>query len=277
MLLIAAIFQVGIYLYLDRVVLMPAANFSQRIITDESKLPVDPQNISKDQKYYAKLQTTSVKFFTADNILVKEVPLQVAESVSYFSWVPDTHLALIGISSSTSRGTSVTLKPVNLDTNSHPQEPKISGLSGGSKIDAVAFSPQVNVTYILVKGKTVSSVYRTDANNHLTKVFTSSSIWRIAAMQSEDMLLYDNKQDGSVYALSNNGKRKIVSPKVGQYALIGTDKDDNIYIGRLSSPGVISTVLKGTINGNFTEFQALNYPYPVASVTINYDGKLRLT
>ena len=124
-------------------------------IFHESKLPVDPQNISKDQKYYAKLQTTGVKFFIADNILVKEVPLQVEESVSYFSWVPDTHLALIGISSSTSRGTSVTLKPVNLDTNSRPQEPKISGLSGGSKIDAVAFSPQVNVTYILVKGKTL--------------------------------------------------------------------------------------------------------------------------
>ncbi len=276
LLLVALLFQAGIYLYFDRVVLVPAANFSQHIILEGNKQTVDPQKVSTDQKYYAKLQTDSILILTADNKEVKKVPLQTEESVSYLSWVPNSHLVLIGISNSTSKSTNVTLKAINLDTNSFPQEPKISGLSAGAKIDSVAFSPLVNVTYMLVTAKTSSSIYRTDANNNLTKVLTSSTVARIACLQSVDMLLYDNKSDKSVYARSTNGNIKMVSPKVGHFVLIGSDKDDNIYIGQLSSTGLVATVLKGTINGKFTECQAFSTPSPQASITVNYDGKLKL-
>ncbi|PKM77967.1 MAG: hypothetical protein CVU90_04435 [Firmicutes bacterium HGW-Firmicutes-15] len=276
LLLVAVLFQAGIYFYFDQVILVPAATFSQQIILEGNKQAIDPQKISTDQKYCAKMQADSVTFLTADNKEIKKVPLQAEESVSYFSWVPNSHLALIGISNSTSQSTSVTLKAINLDTNSLPQEPKISGLSAGAKIDSVAFSPLVNVTYMRVTAKTSSSIYRTDANNKLTKVFTNSTLERIACLQSVDMLLYDNKADKSVYARSTNGKIKMVSPKVGHFALIGTDKDDNIYIGRLSSTGLVSTILKGTINGNFTEYQTFTTPSSQASITVSYDGKLQL-
>lgn len=275
--LITIIFQAGIYFYLDRVILVPSVNFTQSSVKEEPKMQVDPQMVSTDQKYYAKLETNGVKFYTADNKLVKEIPLQDLESVTYFTWVPDTDQALIGISSDTSRGTTVTLKPVNLETNSHPVEPKISGLPRGSRITDVAFSVQDNVTYILVKGKYNTSVYRTDANNNLRLVNINSSIRRIASLQSKDMLLYDNKRNGAVYVYENfRKKRKIISPTGGRYALIGIDKDDNIYIGRLNGSGLISTILIGTINGDFTEYKTFNYPYPVASITVSYDGKLRL-
>jgi hypothetical protein len=275
--LIIAITQAGIYFYLDRVVLVPSAKYSQQAITDVSKLPVDPEKVSTDQKYYAKLQTTGVKFYTIDNTLKNELALKTGESVSYFSWVPDTDLALIGISRNTAHGTSVSLKSVNMETNSYPVEPKISGLASGSKITEVASSSQINVTYILIKSKITTLVYRTDANNNLRKVISHTAVRRIASLQSVDMLLYDNKQDGKVYALSNKGKWKMISPKVGNYALIGSDKDDNIYIGRLNGSGVISSILKGDPKGNFAQYKSLDYLYPVTSVTVNYDGKLQLT
>jgi hypothetical protein len=276
MLLIVMIFQIGIYLYLDRVILVPSADFSQQSIKDRSKISADPQKVSQDQKYYAKLQTTGIKFYTKNNTLKKESPLKIGESISYFSWVPATDLALIGITSNTAQSTSVTLKSVNLETGSYPIEPKISGLSSGAKIDEVAFSPQINVTYILVRENLISTVYRTDANNKLSQVLRSSSIQRIAALQSEDILLYDNNQNGAIYALTK-GVQKVISPSIGHYALIGSDKDDNIYIGRLSGSGVISSILKGNPKGNFTEYKALDYLYPVSSVTVNYDGKLQLS
>jgi hypothetical protein len=275
-LLIIIIFQAGIYLYLDQVLLVPAVKFSQKLVTETPKLKVDPQKVSTDQKYYVKLDTISVKFYTADNKLAKEVPLQAWESVTYFSWVPDTDLALLGISSNTSQGTSVTLKPVNLETDSHPVEPKISGLSRGARIEDVAFSAQVNVTYMLIKGKYTTAVYRTDANNHLRRVNIASTVRRIASLQSQDMLIYDSIEHNAVYALSGKGTRVQVSPVGGKYALIGTDKYENIYMGKLSGAGVVTTIWKGTMKGDFTEFKLLNYPYPVASVTIDYDGKLRL-
>lgn len=276
LLLLTAIFQTGIYYYLDRVVLVPSASFSQQSIAEGSKLQIDPQNISTDRKYFVKMESNAAKFYTINNQLKKQISLKPRENITYFSWVPDTDIALIGISSNTSRGTSVKLKPVNLETNSYPVEPIISGLSKGSVIKDAAFSSQVNVTYILVKGQYASSVYRTDANNNLHRVFNNSSVQKIAILQSEDILLYDSKKNGSIYALDSRGREIMVSPKIGEYALIGTDKNDNIYIGQLSSPGVVSAILKGTLKGNFTEYKTLNYPYPIASITVNYNGKLRL-
>jgi len=275
-LLLAVVFQACTYIYFDRVVLVPAATFSQQIITEANKQAVDQQKISSDQKYCAKVEAAAVTFFTADNKVVKELSLEAQDSVTFFAWVPNTHLALIGISNSTSKGCTVTLRAVNLDTDARPQEPKISGLASGSKITEVAFSPLVNVTYILINGKTSSLVYRTDANNKLTKVFSTSTIRRIACLQNEDMLLYDNKNDGSVYAQSNMSKLKMVSPKVGKYVLIGCDKDDNVYIGRLNTTGLVTNLQKGTIKGNFTDFQTLSTPLPGASITVNYDGKIQL-
>lgn len=275
MLLIVIIFQAGVYLYLDRVILVPSAHFFQQSITNRPILSADPQKVSQDQKYYAKLETSAVSFYTADNKLKRTLPLKKGEIVSYFSWVPDTDLALIGISRNHLLHATVTLKPVNLETNSHPVEPKISGLSRGARIDEVAFSPQVNVTYMLIREKHASTIYRTDANNKLRRIMRSASIQRIAVLQSEDMLIYDNNQNGVVYSL-NKGVRKVVSPSIGHYILIGSDKDDNLYIARLNSAGLAAAILKGNISGNFTEYKVLSYAYPVASITVNSDGRLRL-
>jgi hypothetical protein len=274
-LLIVILFQTGIYLYLDRVILVPSAKFSQQAIIDKDIQSIDPQKVSTDQKYYVRLQTAGVMFYSANNQLQRRYTLKQGEKVSYFSWVPKTEIALVGITRNSAKGATVTLKPINLETNSHPVEPRISGLPRGSEIVDVAFAPQVNVTYMLIKENNFNAIYRTDANNNLRLLLHNASVQRIAALQSEDRLIYDNNPKGVIYALTKD-VRKVLSPSIGQYALIGTDKDNNIYIGQLSGPGVVSTILKGTINGDFKKFKTLNFAYPVASITVNNDGKLRL-
>lgn len=277
-LILAVIFQAGVYLYMDRVLLLPAADFSQQTVSEGNQQAVDPTKITTDQKYLANLEPTAVVFVTADNKTVKELTLGTGEVVTYFAWVPDSHLALIGISTTEAQGqtTTVTLKPINLDTNSKPQEPKITGLALGSKIEAVAFSPQVNVTYMLITGKNAAMIYRTDANNSLTKVLTSSYVTRIACLQSSDTLLYDNKQDRSIYTKSIKGTVKLAAPKTDKYALIGADKDDNIYIGKLNSSGLVTVVMQGTLKGNFVDLQTLISPAQPAVVTVNYTGNLQV-
>lgn len=276
LLIIAIVLQAGMYLYLDKVLLVPAATFSQHIVTEGNKVALDPQKISSDKKYYAKVESTEITFLTADNKTVEQLPLQAKDIVSYFTWVPNSHVALIGISNETSSSTTATLKSINLDTNSIPVEPKISGLAKGSQIVNVVFSPQVNVTYMLITNKTSSLVYRTDANNQLSKILTAAVGTRIACLQSVDMLLYDNAKTGVVYTRSSNGSLKVVSPKTGKYSLIGTDKSDNIYIGKLDKSGHIATVLKGTTKGDFKDYQTLINPCLPAAATVDYDGTLQV-
>lgn len=276
LLLIAIFLQAGIYFYLDRVLLVPAADFSQHIITEGSKLVIDPQKISADHKYYANVESTGVTFLTADNQSVEEIPLQAKDIVSYFTWVPNSHIALFGISNEASGRATVTLKSANLDTNSLPVEPKITGLAKGSQIVNVVFSPRINVTYMMITNKTSSLIYRTDANNLLTKVLTASPGMRIACLQSVDMLLYDNRISGLVYSRSSFGYVKVISPKVGKYCLIGADKSDYIYIGKLDKSGYITNVLKGTTKGDFQEYETLINPCLPDAVTVSYEGSLQV-
>jgi len=276
LLLVSIILQTGVYFYLDQVLLVPAADFSQHIITEGNKVAVDPQKITTDHKYYAKVENYQVTFLTSNNQVMESVALQAKDVVTYFTWIPNSHVALIGISNESSGSATVTLKAINLDTNSFPVEPKVTGLSKGSQIVNVVFSPQTNVTYMMISNKTSSLVYRTDANNHLTKVLTAVPGLRIACLQSVDMLLYDNKKTGVVTSRSSTGTLKVISPKVGKYCLIGTDKYEYIYIGKLDKSGLISSVLKGTIKGDFKEYDTLTNPCVPDSATVSFEGSLQV-
>jgi hypothetical protein len=278
-LILAVVLQAGVYIFLDRVLFLPAADFSQQIVSEGDQQSLDPDKLSTDKKYLAKIGSDAVVFVTADNKTVQEVPLQTADSLSYFAWVPNTHLALLGVTTNETKSTTITLKPINLDTNAKPVEPQVTGLAVGSKLEAVAFSPQVNVTYMLITAKPSNLIYRTDANNKLTKELTSANITRIACLQSQDTLLYDNKLDGSIYTKSIKGTLKLAvpsAPKGSRYALIGADKNDYIYIGRLNTSGLVTEVLQGSIKGNFISYQTLINPSQPVAVKVNYDGQMSL-
>lgn len=274
MLLLSIVLQTGVYYYLDQVVLLPAASFSQQEVLDVSKLPANPAHVSYDKKYYAEMQAQGVVFY-ADNSIITEIPIKEEDKITHFSWAPETHLALIAISGSMSDDTALSLKIYDVESDRFVQEQQIIGVPGDSKIVSAVYSSQFNVSYILVKDSKTSSIYRTVKNNFPVKLFTGSPVARIALLRGTDILLFDKKQSTSaVYSINEKSSQKVISPLEGQYALIGTDRDDNIYIGQLTGDGVISTILKGSLDGGFTEIKSLENPYPPASVAIGYDGRL---
>lgn len=278
--LLSIALQMVVYLYLDRVVLVPTVHYSEHAISAEHKLPSGTYNYSHDMSCYAVVSGGRVGIYaTTGNKLLREIKLRRGESLSYFSWLPDKNIALLGINRLGRRESSVVLKQIDLETNSHPIEPKISGLMRGARISSVAYSAETNVIYILVKNGITSAVFRTDANNNLRSVHTGYyHIGRIASLNQDDILLYDNLDNSSVYALDFiRGKREKISPTKGKYMLIGVDMSDNIYIGRLNDHRLIDTILIGKFNRKFLEYRKLDYPYPEDSIKVTYDGKLLFT
>lgn len=273
--LAAILFQVSIYEYLDQVILAPAASFSQQAVGGEVKSGA-PFLYSYDNAYYAQVTAQGVKIFSSKgNSLVKEISSKPKESFTYFSWLPERNLALVGISLEDFKGSSVTLESVNPENNSEAVTPKVVGLAKGAKIINVAFSTKTNVTYMLVRNGNETAIYRTDANNTLKKVNAgTSSIKRIATLKNQDILLYDNTEKGKVYVIDGNGRRIELSPVKGKYALIGVDKEDNIYIGSLNNHDLITTILAGKVHGGFKEFKKLDSSYPIDSINVTYDGRI---
>jgi hypothetical protein len=177
-------------------------------------------------------------------------------------------------------------------TDSQSIIPTITGLAKDAEIANVAYSTETNVIYIQVKSGDISAIYRTDANNKLTKVDnTPSIIGRIANLKNEDALLYDSVNTGRVYLVDKSGRTQISPADGNQYALIGTDQNDNIYIARLSSaqaPASITgssksddrladAILVGSDGGDFTPLQQAGLPDLVDSITVAYDGTIKLT
>ncbi len=176
-------------------------------------------------------------------------------------------------------------------TDSHSIAPTITGLAKDAEIADVAYSTDTNVIYIQVKSGDISTIYRTDANNVLTQVSnTPSVIGRIANLKSEDALLYDSVNTGRVYLVDKDGKQWISPNDGSQYALIGTDKNDNIYIARLSSAKTTGStagssktgerladmILVGGVDGDFRPLQQAGLPYLVDSITVADDGTIKL-
>jgi len=273
---LALVFQIAIYLFLDRYLLVPEASFVQQTISEAQAESVDLSWMSYDQKYWAEVGETRLAFYGADNNLVKEEPLAAEEEVTYFAWAPDSHLALIATCQPDGRGVTVSLKSVNVDFDNMPVEPKISGLARGSMITAVAFSTQTNVTYLLISGPATNVIYRTDANNRLTRVLSNANIERIACLQSIDTLLLYNHADKTIYTRKMKGFSKLKVPPDGKYALIGTDHNDFIYIGRLNYAGLVTEILQGSINGDFEDYKAIIHPTKPDAINVDHEGQLRI-
>ncbi|MDS1029474.1 hypothetical protein RDV78_03010 [Bacillota bacterium LX-D] len=273
----ALLIQVSVYLYLDRILFAPEMDFSQETISKESGSSAS-KNYSYNKDYYAQISEGSVKFYTKNQKLVQEVKLRDKEQITYFSWLPQRNLALIGLSYETRGGTTVTLKPVNPELDSHPANPKIAGLGKGAQIVDVTYSTQTNVIYMLVKSGKNASVFRTDANNNLEQMDLSTThIGRIDNLHNDDILLYDNTDTGQIHWVSRHGSSKIISPENGKFALLGVDEHDNIYIGKLAETEKISEIYIQKSNGFFVLYKKLDYAYPVDAVKITADGNVILS
>jgi hypothetical protein len=286
------VFQLCIYLYLNHLLAPSVDHYDLTQVASGSD--GDQQFFSYDGSFRADVSKDAVKIYSTGDSShpAKEIDIGATEKLTYFSWLQDRNIALAGISQPGKLGTICTLEPLNMITDSRSIQPKIVGLAKGAEITDVAYSPDTNVVYIQVKSGDISEIYRTDANNVLTKVDdTPTVIGRIANLKSEDALLYDSVSTGRVYLVDKNG-RKQISPEDGsQYALIGTDQNDNIYIARLSSAKTTGSktgssmssgrladaILVGDQDGDFTSLQQAGLPNLVDSITVAYDGTIKLT
>ncbi|HEY3315377.1 MAG TPA: hypothetical protein VGL40_08925 [Bacillota bacterium] len=274
LLIMALVLQAGVYLYLDRVVLVPQVSFTEKTVPGTAKAD-QLGSYSSDRAYYAQLSPTGLKIFsTSDNLLSQEITLQPNQTITYFSWLANHHLALAGISTDTDQGTSVALKPINLETGSKPVIPTITGLQRGARIADVALSQETNVVNILVRNNTTATVYRTDANNRLRRLnLKTSDIRRIATLHNTVDLFYESPAGGVVYALDSAGRTRRISPPGSKYSLIGVDGSDRVYIGQLNSSNKVSVLMVGDAGGHFRNFANLSQPYSPDAITIGNDGR----
>ena len=273
-LLATLLFQSGVYLYLDRVLLAPAASFKVSTTTEAQAVVGGQTYYSRDRKYMTVVKEGVVEISeTAGKKLIRSIPL-VNQSVSYFTWLDDRNLALMAVYGDTPKkdAAKVVLTQLNPLMPDHNLSTTIDKLPPGSKITDVAYSPATNVIYMQVLTSTSPEqhrVYRTDANHDLTRVYLNGSRFgKIAVLYDEDALIYDNAAEEIVYVRNGDGSWRVISPSDGKYRLVGVGSKNTIYIAKVNKQGLAESVYKGRLKVGFQLDRVLTTPTDIKYLTL---------
>jgi hypothetical protein len=259
------LFQGSIYLYLDRVLLAPISTFQVSDAVEAHAATAGKAYYSHDRRYMAIVKSGLVEIYgMPGNTLVRSMELGKRQ-VSYFKWLEDRNLALMGLYDTDASGhNSVVLTQVNPLNDGHELSTPLGNLPRESKITEVAYSTATNVIYMQVQiasSPDVYRIYRTDANQDVRRVyFNNSNVGRIGILYDQDSLIYDNLDDGTVMVRHGDGSWKVISPASGKYRLIGVDVKNRIHIAKLNSEGLANAVLKVDVGGVLVQNRVLQTP-----------------
>lgn len=254
--------QGGIYLYLDQVWLAPAAAFQVNAAATEA--------VSSGQAYYSQDRRYMALAPGADTIeiyampkrqLVRTIPLE-GWRVSYFHWLDDRDLALIGLHRNVDGHGEVALSHIDPQREGNEISITIKALPRDSEITDVVYSTATNVVYMQVKvGSDNYRVYRTDADRDLRRIpLATSRIGRIGIMSDQDALVYDDLADDTVIVRYGDGSWRVISPPDARYRLVGVDRQNNIYIARLNDQNLAASIWRGRLHVGFEHERDLNAP-----------------
>jgi len=266
-LLVSVLFQVGAYLYLDRVVLVPAVSF--RVQAAAKGLLDGRAAYSASHRYMALWDDREIRVYDLPGKkLVKTVDF-TGKEVTYLRWLPDRDLALVAFAAGGPQAGQVIL--TRLDPGDEVNDPAITinALPRYSKIVDVAYSTATNVVYMHVATPLASRVYRTDANRTLRRInLNTNRLGRIFTLADRDGLIYEDLATGTVRIREGSGSARIISPPGGKYRLVGVDGRDNIFVARLNRRGLAESIWEGRLQVGFRPFKNLSAPVDAATLTL---------
>lgn len=263
--------QGGVYYYLDQVLFSPTASFSLSSGKEENdKNFPDVKTSGKkyysyDHQYMAVVTDDSVEIYKANESKPKRIDLKNKE-VSYFEWMEDRNLAIMGLYNSR-HVTMARLDPANPD---HEVDTELEDAPRDSKIVDAAYSTATNVVYMKLEvGKEKYRIYRTDANYDTRRVYMQAeNIGRIGVFYDKDEFFYDDANRGDVYMFDGiESSWRAINPS-GRWRLIGVDMQDNIYLARVDEDDRVLSVSKGKLKKGFTSLFKYNNPVDLDDVTV---------
>lgn len=256
LIVIAVAIQLSIYLYLNCVLLAPTSSF-QTSDRDESTVITGKTYYSPNRSYVASVDNNTVKIYSLPSQkLIRTVNLGT-KKVSYFKWLEDRDIALMGLHEDENGSSKVMLMQINPTRTDEALSTTIEKLPAGSHITDIAYSTATNVVYIQVQTVEtpipLSRIYRIDANYDLQRIyFNTERIGRIGVLFDRDSLIFEDLKKDTILVRHGDGSWHIISPPQGKYRLVGVDGKNNIYMALLNAQGLTEHLYMGQLGKGFT-------------------------
>lgn len=216
------------------------------------KIPLAASNlkVSFDGKYVGYLLDGNLKVLSLDskkNIFIKNSE----DTFSFFKWLPDRDMLILSKQNTTPN--YLEIHTFDVITGVERSYPQIKNMSSKSQIIGIELSTLTNAVYVEVKiNNYEKDIYKFDIMDNLDYIMTVNLSTTIKQMNFIDTLVY---QDNPKYILIRNGSsnwsEKIFLKKDSM--LLGTDYEDNIYIGELDEEKNVKNILSKNLQGGTKE------------------------
>jgi hypothetical protein len=217
--------------------------------------------VSYDAKYLSYYEDEKLKIVDCKDGSIKNIEVEEGTKISFYEWLPDRKRMLLVEKKTYDESSNLVLYYYDV---SKGEKVKIKDLAWGdtkSEVEDIQLSTLTGVTYVKVSNKGERSIiYRIDRMKNMTKVNTIPNfVSNIALVSHEDKLVYEGLVYNSIYVTSHDEPISIKG--VEKLTLIGTDADDNVYIGELKN-NLISKVYYGKTSENTGEWKAFDLQVP---------------
>jgi hypothetical protein len=220
------------------------------IETERLKIPPGASNlkVSFDGKYVGYLLDGKLKVLSLDskkNVFIKNSE----DTYSFFKWLPDRDMLILSKQNTAITPNFLEIRTFDVITGVERSYPQIKNLSSKSQVIGIELSTLTNVVYIEVKiNNYEKDIYKFDIMDNLDYIMTVKLSTIIKQMNFVDTVVY---QENPKYILIRNGSsnwlEKIFLKK--DYVLLGTDYEDNIYIGELDEEKNVKNILSKNLQG----------------------------
>lgn len=290
--ILSLVLQLSLYFYMDRFYFSNGDNvkvtqdktiYKKKEIKPNVTIPQEAKDVSlsDDCTYTAYFDNRIVK--VVDTNTGKSRKLEFGEGVQCLSykWIPDSDRIIIAEKIKSGNGRVIKfysydaenqLKQEVKDYNTQKTDSIPAGVSQNEV--SMVMSTLTNVMYAKISYiNGVSSIYRIDANETMTKVSTAvTKIGKIGVASRDDQLVYE---DLSASRVRTNTSCRLISINGNvHFALLGTDDDNNIYV--VNKAQKINKIYYGKIAESQNSWKVINLNglYDAQDLKVMGDGKI---
>lgn len=291
--LISLILQGAVLFYLDKFYFVTESNFKTKVVTTPSKpekkdvvinVPDTAAHVtvSYDGKFIAYYEGSIINVVNTLTGDKKEVSFDSDIKPSFFKWQTDVDNLIITEKKTTTKGDSIKLSryepqkdkkyDVNNDNKGNPVYIPLPDKK--SEVQDLEIS-NTNMIYVKVgHAGSRNSVYSIDVMARFEKLKINSYFTgNIVTFRTDSRMAYEDQTYHKIYLTGLKGSTLIKG--INNPALLGTDEDDNLYIGELNGDKV-TKIYYGQVNANTSTWKslAMKNPAKAKDIFISSSGKI---
>ena len=244
---------------------------AKKVVEDKSKktknidikLPANAEKplVSYDAKYLCYYENEKLKIVDCKGGSIKNIEAEEGSKISFYKWLPDRDRMLLVEKKSYDESSNLVLYSYDVAKGKKEKVKDLAWADKKAEVEDIQLSTLTEFKYVKVSSDYEgSSIYRIERMGDMTKINTiPNKVSNMALVRHEDNLVYEGLVYNKIYSTSLDEPIRIEG--VDKLTLIGTDDDDNVYLGELKDE-LVSKVYYGKTSDDTANWKVLNLQKP---------------